>query len=432
MKPYYSPLRTALIGVSGYGGTHLRALQKLRIDGVIELAAATVINQEEMREKCEALKQLNCNVYGDYREMLEAEKGKIDLCCIPTGIAWHCEMTLAALEAGCHVLVEKPAAATVQEVDEMIRARDRSGLMVAVGFQYLYHEDYTALKQRLLSGEIGRLREIRVKACWPRSAGYYARNDWAGRLKAGGRWVLDSPANNAFAHFLMGALHLAGGQPHAAANALHLEAELYRAQAIETFDTICARISTDTAVEILFAVTHSAPRREDPVVDLVGSKGTIRWEVGQAVTVWLPGKPASRQALMPAVGSQDGLFAQVVSQIRGERPEACTLEEARKHTALINALHETIPIHSVASSHRGTCPGEIGVQHIITGINESIHRSFESGLLFSELGMTWAVPPTSGRVDPRQEFLQPGLRRAEPPLTALATMAPRTLSDDLA
>lgn len=431
MKPYYSPLRTALIGISGYGGTHLRALQKLRLGGEIELAAATVINQEEVREKCEALEQLGCKIYGDYREMLGAERGKIDLCCIPTGIAWHCEMTLAALEVGCHVLVEKPAAATVQEVDAMIRARDRAGLMVAVGFQYLYHEDYAALKQRLLSGEIGRLREIRVKACWPRSAGYYARNDWAGRLKAGGRWVLDSPANNAFAHFLMGALHLAGEQSHEAANALHLEAELYRAQAIETFDTICARITTDTAVEILFSVTHSAPLREDPVMDLVGDKGTIRWEVGQAVTLWMPGKPASRQGLMPAAGTQDGLFAQVVSQIRGEKPEACPLEEARKHTALINAIHETIPIHSVDASHRETCPGEIGEQHIVTGINESIHRSFESGLLFSELGVNWAVPSTSGRVDPRQEFLQPVPHRVESPLTALATTAPRSLSDDL-
>ena len=59
-------------------------------------------------------------------------------------------------------------------------------------------------------------RRITVRAQWPRGASYYARNNWAGRLRVGSAWVLDSPVNNAFAHFLMLALFWAGDTPTAA------------------------------------------------------------------------------------------------------------------------------------------------------------------------------------------------------------------------
>lgn len=431
MRISRAPIRTALIGVSGYGGTHLITLNKLVASGQIKLSAATVINHADVPDKCEELKKLNCRIYADYRHMLEAEAGQVDLCCVPTGIAWHGEMTQAALATGCHVLVEKPAAGTVQEVDEMIRARDRANRMVAVGFQQLYHEDYARLKSRVLQGEIGRLREIRVKGSWPRSAGYYIRNDWAGRLKAGRRWVLDSPANNAFAHFLMGALHLAGESASDVANPLELEAELYRTQEIETFDTIVARVSTDTAVEIVFAVTHSSPHKQDPILDLRGDRGTIRWEVDQSMTIDVAGKAPERVRLMSAAEARDRMYTRVLEQIRGTAPEACRPEEARKHTVLINAIHEAIPIHSVASRYCGVCPGEVGDQHFIHGINEAIQQTFESGLLFSELNLPWAVPSTRTVIDCQRYFREPFIN-APVLLPTLAEAAPRLLSDDFA
>lgn len=401
------PLRVALIGVSGYGGIHLKALQRLHAEGLVHLVAATVINPAEVPEKCQALEEMGCRLYADYGEMLRSEAGKVDLCCVPTGIAWHSNMTVAGLEAGCHVLVEKPAAATVQEVDKMIRAKNAAGRMVAVGFQYMYDGTYAALKRRVVAGEIGCLREIRVKAAWPRSSAYYKRNEWAGRLNLRGRWILDSPANNALAHFLMAALHLAGPTLYKAANPLSVEAELYRAQEIESFDSISARICTDSGTDILFAVTHSSSIREDPVIDLLGETGVIRWGINDAHLAGSNGRSASRSSHPSPSDSMEIMYARILAQIRGQKQEACNLEEARKHTLVINALHEAVPIHDIPEASRISNDAENGTQHGIKGINDALSRSFATGALFSELGLPWTTGATTVEISAAREFVGP-------------------------
>lgn len=403
------PVRSALIGVSGYGGVHLQALQNLQNQRAVELVAATIINPAAVPEKCAMLRASGCRIYGDYLEMLRRESGVIELCCIPTGIGWHAEMTVAALQAGCHVLVEKPAAGTVQEVDRMIAARDAAGRSVAVGFQHLYLEEYEALKKRVFTGEIGTLREIRISACWPRPVSYYVRNDWAGRLRCGDRWVLDSPANNAFSHFLMAGLHLASSRPHGAANVVEMQAETYRAQEIETFDTIAARFATDTGVEILFAGTHCAENEGGPVIDLIGAGGMFRWEVGRALIRIRPGSPPASLPMTPLALSKEQMFARVLAQIRDGEPERCTLEEARRHTHLINALHETNLTHDIPEEHRLILPIGDKTQHVIRGISATLGGALAGGKLFSELGEPWAVGARREKVLPMTEFR--GVRR---------------------
>ncbi len=400
-------LCVGLIGVSGYGGIHLRALQRLHAEGLVRLAVATVINPDEVPEKCRGLEEMGCRLYSDYREMLRSEAGKMDLCCIPTGIAWHSNMTIAALEAGCHVLVEKPAAATVQEVDKMIRVKNSVGRMVAVGFQYMYDRTYSALKRRVADGEIGSLRQIRVKASWPRSSAYYTRNEWAGRLASGDRWILDSPANNALAHFLMAALHLAGPTLHQATTPLSMEAELYRAQEIESFDTISARIHTDSGADILFAATHSSSIREDPVIDLLGETGVISWGINDSHLTDSHSHGVPRSCHPSPSDSTELMYARVLAQIRGQKQEACTLEEARKHTLVINALHEAVPIHDIPETFRTSSAGESGIQHNIKGINSAISQAFDTGVLLSELGLPWTTDATAVEISSTRQFAGP-------------------------
>ena len=101
--------QVALIGVSGFGKHHLMQLQKLVETGKIDLAAAVVINPEEVAEQLEVLKKLQTRVYPDAETFFRNEAGRIDLVCLPTGIGSHEFLTVSALEAGMNVLVEKPA-----------------------------------------------------------------------------------------------------------------------------------------------------------------------------------------------------------------------------------------------------------------------------------------------------------------------------------
>jgi predicted dehydrogenase len=290
-----SIVRIGLIGVTGYASLHLRLLKEQVEAGRALAAAATIINPQDAPEAITWLKAQGCRIYDDYGAMLAAEKGQLDLVMVPTAIAWHARMTCDALEAGAHVLVEKPLAASVTETAQIRDAEARTGRFVAVGFQDIYAPEVQALKRRLLEGEIGRLERIRCLGLWPRHSGYYARNDWAGRLATETGPVLDSPFNNAMAHFLNLALFLAGDRFNQSAPLSDLQAELYRARPIASFDTGCLRAHGPAGVEIVFSGSHSTAEHQDVVLVVEGEAGTAQWEHNGGV--WIETAEGERRDL---------------------------------------------------------------------------------------------------------------------------------------
>jgi len=84
---------------------------------------------------------------------------------LPNGL--HAEWTIAALEAGKHVLCEKPFTANAKEAEDVAAVADRTGLVVMEAFHYRYHP----LAQRMLhiveSGELGTLQRIETSLCFP-------------------------------------------------------------------------------------------------------------------------------------------------------------------------------------------------------------------------------------------------------------------------
>ena len=271
------PLKTALIGISGFGARHLEQLRRLQDAGEARLLAATVVNRPEVEEECARLEAEGVRIETDYETMLDRFAGELDLVCIPTGIAWHEPMTVRALEAGAHVYLEKPAAGTTAEIDRMIAARDRAERQVAVGFQILYSDALREAKRRLLAGELGAVREVAVSGCWPRKESYYERNGWAGRIESGGRKVLDSPANNALSHFLIAGLFLAADEPDTVAELTEFEAWPYRAKPIENFDTLSLLGKTGAGVRFGYHVTHSCQNQDGPHIAVRGEKGEATW-----------------------------------------------------------------------------------------------------------------------------------------------------------
>jgi len=126
-------LSACVIGVSGFGRTHYDDLMREVEAGRMRALGATVINQDEEQEKCERLLSLGCRLFTDHREMLDKLSGKIDICFIPTGIHLHAAMSIDAMRAGADVLVEKPVAATVQDVRRMQACERDTGRFGAVG-----------------------------------------------------------------------------------------------------------------------------------------------------------------------------------------------------------------------------------------------------------------------------------------------------------
>lgn len=97
-------------------------------------------------------------VFTDYDAMLADPE--IDAVYIPLHNSAHAEWTRRSLEAGKHVLCEKPIALSADEIDALIEARDRAGLFAAEGFMVTHHPQWRCVKQLLEDGAIGRLRHV--------------------------------------------------------------------------------------------------------------------------------------------------------------------------------------------------------------------------------------------------------------------------------
>ena len=170
-------VRIGLIGVSGYGYNHFERIIRLVRLGVAEFSAAVVINPEEAAAQIGQLRECGARIYSSADAMFAELRGKLDLVCIPTGIAFHEPLTVQALENGANVLVEKPAAGSVAAIRRMMEAEKKSGKFVAVGFQHIYGREIQFLKQYLLTGRVGRVESIVCKGLWPRADQYYRRNN---------------------------------------------------------------------------------------------------------------------------------------------------------------------------------------------------------------------------------------------------------------
>lgn len=385
-------IRAALVGVAGYGRWHLLMAMEQMLLGRLKLVGVTVIDRPQQEAICRRLARLGVPVFASFEQMMAELSGQIDLLLLPTGIQWHAPMTLAGLRAGAHVLLEKPVAATMAEVDAIQTAAARADRLVAVGYQDLYEPTTHEIKRRILAGEIGPLREVRVRGMWPRSAAYYARNSWAGRLRVDGATVLDSPVNNAFAHFLMLALFWAGETPESAAEIVDLEAELYRAGRIESFDTASLRLRCTNGTVILLVVSHAGRDDVPPEVQLSGDKGTVVWTYERAFTV-------TRQGAAPETGMVPVQFDvrlrvldAVLDRLEKGTGYVVTPESVREHTRLINALHEFFPIHDVPAAQLELSTEPQGQFCRVRDLDALAAEAFASGRLFSEVGAPWAQP----------------------------------------
>ena len=112
---------------------------------------------ESRRVACEELRlERAC---ADYREALRDPA--VDAVVVATPSALHCEIVVAAAQAGKHVLCEKPMAMNAAECDRMLDAIEQAGVTLQIGFMRRFDAGFVAAKQRVDAGEIGRVVSVK-------------------------------------------------------------------------------------------------------------------------------------------------------------------------------------------------------------------------------------------------------------------------------
>ncbi|WP_309083777.1 Gfo/Idh/MocA family oxidoreductase [Chelativorans sp.] len=383
-------VRAALIGVAGFGRVHCADLLRLSERGEARIAAATIRDEARAPEHAAALRGAGARIFSDYREMLAALKGEIDLCFIPTGIHLHEKMTVDALEAGANVFVEKPAAATIGQVERMRAAEATAGRFVAVGYQTMYAPETLTMKRAILDGTIGALEAVKCRGLWPRPDTYYEK-PWIGRIREGNIWILDSPFNNAFAHQLNMVAFLAGRELARTAELAAIEAELYSARDIETADTAAMRIRTRDDAPLYFLVSHCPEGVLNPEIVVRGSRGRIHW-TPERLLIERDGAVVTEMECLTGTDLRDTMLRAVLKRIAEPQHFVCTLEVAAAETLAANGAHLSSPVHPVPKDIVRRVPQDSSMRTVIAGLDELIARAFTEEKLPSELCVPWAAP----------------------------------------
>jgi predicted dehydrogenase len=145
--------RIGIIGCGGIAnGKHLPSLSKL---SNVELVAFCDIIQESAATAAAKYGIEGALVCEDYREVLKDET--IDIVHVLTPNISHAEISIAALEAGKHVMCEKPMAKTAEDAKRMVETAKRTGKKLTVGYNNRFRADSQHLKNVCAEGELGHI-----------------------------------------------------------------------------------------------------------------------------------------------------------------------------------------------------------------------------------------------------------------------------------
>lgn len=182
------PLRFAVVGLGHIGKRHAEMIR--RHPGCALVAGCDVRPQEELGLKEDLV------FHGGMTEMLAAH-GDLDVVCICTPNGLHAQQALEALEAGLHVIIEKPMALRSADAEAVLHKALEVGKQVFCVMQNRYSPPSLWLKELVVSGVLGRIHMVQVNCFWNRDDRYYGRIPWKGTMDLDGGTLFTQ-----FSHFI--------------------------------------------------------------------------------------------------------------------------------------------------------------------------------------------------------------------------------------
>lgn len=174
-------MRYALIGCGRVSPNHIKAA----IDNGLSIVGICDIRSESMKSlisRFESVKDIH--LYSDYKRMLETEKP--ELVAIATDSGSHASIALDCIEHGCHVIIEKPIALSIEDADRIIEAGKRMGVKVCANHQNRFNKSIRKLRSAIEGQRFGKLFHCTVNIRWMRDKGYFTQDSWRGTWERDG------------------------------------------------------------------------------------------------------------------------------------------------------------------------------------------------------------------------------------------------------
>lgn len=184
------PIRIALIGCGKVAEKHVQAINEL--GSAAELVALCDIDRNRMEDLLKKINRPNQEGLALHTNSDSCLKRQdIDLVVITTSADLHIPLSLAALDAGKHVLVEKPLALSINDARHAVQAAKRNGRVLAVGLQTRYLSQIQAMKKAVDEGRFGKMMHGVISVRWNRNADYYKSSPWRNSWAMGGGTLMN-------------------------------------------------------------------------------------------------------------------------------------------------------------------------------------------------------------------------------------------------
>lgn len=171
-------IKAAIIGAGAIAGVHADAYKQLA--GLCEVRAVCDTYMEKAQGIIDKYEFTQAKAYKTMEAAIDAEDIDLVSICLPPFA--HAENTIKALEMGCHVLVEKPMASSLEECDQMIAASEKAGKLLSVVCQNRFKTPMQRVHKMLQDQVSGKVTHAAVNSLWWRGESYYDlwwRGTWA-------------------------------------------------------------------------------------------------------------------------------------------------------------------------------------------------------------------------------------------------------------
>jgi predicted dehydrogenase len=366
-----------IVGIGGYANLHVEELinnynrEEYEIVGVVDPKPENCLHIKRIDE-------LNIPKYKNLEEFYSAAYA--DLAIISSPIQFHKEQVCLALSKGSHVLCEKPLSASVEDALAMIEAKNNAKRLLAIGYQWSYSTAIQRFKQDILSGKFGKALTFKTIVLWPRDLKYYSRS-WAGKkYDENGNAIFDSVVNNATAHYLHNMFYVLGCTLDSSEMPVKVEAELYRANDIENFDTAIIRSLTEKNVEIFFYASHAVKTSYGPVFSYEFENGTVSYgdadKDGEA-NLTARFKDGTVQSYGNPSEDDERKLWTVIDAVRNNKVIPCGAEAAFAQTLCVDMAQKSVENISTFPEELIRIDGEGSERRIIVeGLDEALMKLY--------------------------------------------------------
>ncbi len=376
-------MKIVVVGIGGYGEKILDGLF-LNPDNMDFEITGYIAPRPKNNEYTKRLEEMGAKAYLSLEDFYA--ENNVDLAVITSPIEFHIPQTIMSLERNIAVMCEKPIAGTVQDAYKMIEAEKNSDAFVAIGYQWSFSNAILDLKRDILSGMYGKPKRLKTLVLWPRTQRYFTRNNWAGRIKNDqGYWILDSVANNATAHYIHNMFFVLGDSLKSSAQPKTIQANIYRANEIENYDTCIARVVTECDVEMLYYASHSTVKSHEPFLDFEFENGRIYADFDKEKCIYGQIGDKIIKYGNPFEHEMKKIF-DCMKTIKGEDANFCPIKAALPQLKTINAISEFYNIQDIPKDKIKTMLVEDNTTNLVyvENLYEDILKAFEENRLLDE------------------------------------------------